>query len=142
MTATLTLDALTSEALRNEAAQHKKSPTVFLREMLEDLADYRLVERRTKEIGIRKVLGASVIDIVSMVSKQFLSPVAVAIIIAIPASIYFMNNWLQQYAYRISISWWIFAASAGMVILVALITISIQSIKAALANPVKSLRTE
>ena len=100
------------------------------------------VERKTKEIGIRKVLGASVIDIVSMVSKQFLSPVAVAIIIAIPASIYFMNNWLQQYAYRINISWWIYAVAAGVVVLIALITISIQSIKAALANPVKSLRTE
>jgi predicted permease len=100
------------------------------------------VERKTKEIGIRKVLGASVIDIVLMVSKQFLSPVAVAIIIAIPASIYFMNNWLQQYAYRINISWWIYAVAAGAVVLIALITISIQSIKAALVNPVKSLRTE
>jgi ABC-type antimicrobial peptide transport system permease subunit len=100
------------------------------------------VERKTKEIGIRKVLGASVFDIVSMVSKQFLSPVAVAIIIANPASVYFMNNWLQQYAYRIHISWWIYAAAAGLVILIALITISIQSIKAATVNPVKSLRTE
>jgi putative ABC transport system permease protein len=100
------------------------------------------VERKTKEIGIRKVLGASVIDIVAMVSKQFLSPVAAAIIIAIPASIYFMNNWLQQYAYRINISWWIYAVAAGAVVLVALITISIQSIKAAVVNPVKSLRTE
>jgi len=100
------------------------------------------VERKTKEIGIRKVLGASVFDIVAMVSKQFLSPVAVSIIIAIPISIYFMNNWLQQYAYRINISWWIYAIAAGMVILIALITISIQSIKAAVTNPVKSLRTE
>ena len=100
------------------------------------------VERKTKEIGIRKVLGASVIDIIAMVSKQFLSPVAAAIIIAIPASIFFMNSWLQQYAYRINISWWIFATAAGMVIIIALLTISIQSIKAALTNPVKSLRTE
>jgi putative ABC transport system permease protein len=100
------------------------------------------VERKTKEIGIRKVLGASVFDIVSMVSKQFLTPVAAAILIAIPASIYFMHNWLQQYAYRINISWWIYAAAAGMVIIIALITISIQSIKAAVTNPVKSLRTE
>jgi hypothetical protein len=100
------------------------------------------VERKTKEIGIRKVLGASVIDIVAMVSKQFLSPVAIAIIIAIPVSIYFMNSWLQQYAYRINISWWIYGAAAGLVILISLITISIQSIKAAITNPVKSLRTE
>jgi ABC-type antimicrobial peptide transport system permease subunit len=100
------------------------------------------VERKTKEIGIRKVLGASVFDIVSMISKQFLSTVAVSILIAIPISVYFMNNWLQQYAYRINISWWIYAVAAGMVILIALITISFQSIKAALVNPVKSLRTE
>ncbi len=100
------------------------------------------VERKTKEIGIRKVLGASVVDIVSMVSKQFISPVALAIIISIPTSIYFMNNWLQQYAYRINISWWIYAIAAGAVVLIALITISIQSIKAAITNPVKSLKTE
>ncbi|MGL6269685.1 MAG: ABC transporter permease, partial [Chitinophagaceae bacterium] len=91
---------------------------------------------------IRKVLGASVFDIVKMVSRQFLSPIAMAIIIAIPVSIYFMNNWLQQYAYRINISWWIYAAAAGIVILIALITISVQSIKAAVVNPVNSLRTE
>jgi putative ABC transport system permease protein len=100
------------------------------------------VERKTKEIGIRKVLGASVIDIVSMVSKNFLYPIALAIIIAIPVAFYLMNNWLQQYVYRIEISWWIFGAAAGMVLLVALLTISFQSIKAALVNPVKSLRTE
>jgi ABC-type antimicrobial peptide transport system permease subunit len=100
------------------------------------------VERKTKEIGIRKVLGASVIDIVSMVSKNFLYPIALAIIIAIPVAFYLMNNWLQQYVYRIEISWWIFGAAAGMVLLVALLTISFQSIKAALTNPVRSLRTE
>lgn len=100
------------------------------------------VERKTKEIGIRKVLGASVLDIVSMVSKQFLSPIALAIIIAIPLSFYLMNNWLQQYEYRINISLWIFASAAGLVITIGLITISFQSIKAAITNPVKSLRTE
>ena len=100
------------------------------------------VERKTKEIGIRKVLGASVIDIVAMISKQFLSPIALAILIAIPLAFYLMNNWLQQYVYRINISWWIFAAAAGLVILIALITISFQSIKAAVVNPVKSLRSE
>jgi ABC-type antimicrobial peptide transport system permease subunit len=77
-----------------------------------------------------------------MVSRQFLSLIVIAILIAIPAAIYFMNNWLQQYVYRINISWWIYAAAAGMVILIALITIGFQSIKAAVVNPVNSLRSE
>jgi ABC-type antimicrobial peptide transport system permease subunit len=100
------------------------------------------VERKTKEIGIRKVLGASVLDVVAMVSRQFLFLILISILIAIPAAFLFMNNWLQQYVYRINISWWIFALAAGMVIFIALVTISFQSIKAALVNPVKSLRTE
>jgi predicted permease len=100
------------------------------------------VERKTKEIGIRKVLGASVLDIVAMISRQFLFLIFIAILIATPAAFLFMNNWLQQYVYRINISWWIFAAAAGTVILISLITIGFQSIKAAVVNPVKSLRTE
>jgi putative ABC transport system permease protein len=99
-------------------------------------------QQRIKEIGIRKVLGASAAGIVAMLSKDFLSLVVVAIFIASPIAYYFMHLWLQDFAYRISISWWIFLLSGLAAILIALITISFQSIKAALTNPVKSLRSE
>lgn len=99
-------------------------------------------EQRIKEIGIRKVLGASVSSIVSMLSKDFLKLVLIATIIAIPLSWLAMYNWLQDFAYRINISWWVFAVGGLMALLIALITVSFQSIKAAIANPVKSLRTE
>ncbi|MGB4845956.1 MAG: FtsX-like permease family protein, partial [Ferruginibacter sp.] len=100
------------------------------------------VERKTKEIGIRKVLGASVISIVSLVSKQFMLLILLAFVIAIVPAWYFMNNWLQDYTYRINIGWWIFVVAGGMALLGALVTISFQAIKAAMSNPVKSLRTE
>ncbi len=100
------------------------------------------VEKKAKEIGIRKVLGASVLDIITMVSRQFISLIILAILIALPPAVYFMTNWLQQYVYRINISWWIYGATAGIVVFIALFTICIQAIKAAMANPVKSLRTE
>ena len=100
------------------------------------------VESRTKEIGIRKVLGASVADITSLLSKDFLKLVVVAAIIAFPIGWYAMHTWLQDFAYRISISWWMIAAAALSAILIALVTISFQSIKAALMNPVKALRSE
>jgi ABC-type antimicrobial peptide transport system permease subunit len=99
-------------------------------------------ERRTKEIGIRKVLGASVAKITSLLSKDFLKLVIVACVVAFPVAWWVMHNWLQNYQYRIKISWWIFLAAGMSAILIALITISSQSIKAAIANPVKSLRTE
>jgi ABC-type antimicrobial peptide transport system permease subunit len=99
-------------------------------------------QQRVKEIGIRKVLGASASSIVSMLSKDFVSLVMVAILIASPIAYYFMNMWLQDFAYRINISWWIFLVSGVSAILIALVTISFQSVKAALANPVKSLRSE
>jgi len=99
-------------------------------------------ERRTKEIGIRKVLGASVAGITSLLSKDFLQLVALSCIIAFPVAWWMMRNWLQTYEYRISISWWIFIGAGVLALLIALITISFQSIKAAIANPVKSLRTE
>ncbi|HEU5052467.1 MAG TPA: ABC transporter permease [Hanamia sp.] len=101
-----------------------------------------MVTQRTKEIGIRKVLGASVLNITGLLSKDFLKLVIIAILIALPAAWYFMNGWLRDFAYRINMSWWLFALTAVIAMLIALITISYQSIKAALANPVKSLRTE
>jgi len=99
-------------------------------------------ERRTKEIGIRKVLGASVSGITSLLSKDFLKLVAVSCIVAFPVAWWMMNSWLKNYQYRITISWWIFVAAGIVSILIAILTVSFQAIKAAIANPVKSLRTE
>jgi putative ABC transport system permease protein len=99
-------------------------------------------EKRTKEIGIRKVLGASVNLVVTILSKDFLKLVFISLIIAIPAAWFVANKWLQNYPYRISLSWWLFASAGILVVLIALITVSFQAIKAAIANPVKSLRTE
>ncbi|HEY2727449.1 MAG TPA: FtsX-like permease family protein, partial [Parafilimonas sp.] len=99
-------------------------------------------ERRTKEIGIRKVLGASVTGLTGLLAKEFLQLVTVSCIIAFPVAWWFMNNWLQDYAYRTTIQWWMFAIAGLSALLIALITVSFQSIKAAIANPVKSLRTE
>ncbi len=96
----------------------------------------------TKEIGIRKVLGASVSSIVTLVSKDFLKLIILAILIASPIAFFTMQKWLQDFAYRIQIQWWMFALAGCLAILIALITISFQAVKAALANPVKSLRSE
>jgi len=105
------------------------------------LATYA-AEQRTKEIGIRKVLGASVTSVTKMLSKDFIKLVFIACLIAFPLSWWAMNKWLQSFAYRINISWWIFLAAAVAALFIALLTISFQAIKAAVANPVKSLRTE
>jgi len=99
-------------------------------------------EQRTKEIGIRKVLGADVGNIVAMISKDFLRLVVIASVIAFPVAWWAMHKWLQDFAYRVSISWWVFVFAAAMAVIIALLTISFQAIKAAIANPVKSLRTE
>lgn len=101
-----------------------------------------VVMQRTKEIGIRKVLGASVASILALLSQDFLKLVLIAIVIASPLAWYAMNAWLQGFAYRIDIAWWVFALAGVLAIGIALLTISFQSIKAALMNPVKSLRSE
>ena len=97
---------------------------------------------RTKEIGVRKVLGSSVVSIIQLLAKDFIKLVGVAILIATPIAWYIMNKWLQDFAYKINLSWSVFAIAGVAAIFIALLTISFQSIKAALANPVKSLRTE
>lgn len=97
---------------------------------------------KTKEIGIRKVLGASVVNITHLLAREFIILVLIAFIIAAPVSLWIMNKWLQDFAYRTNISWWIFAITGLSALLIALATVSFQAIKAAIANPVKSLRTE
>ncbi|MBK0379175.1 ABC transporter permease [Mucilaginibacter segetis] len=99
-------------------------------------------ESRTKEIGIRKVLGASVQNVVTLLSKDFIKLVGIAVIISFPVAWYVMHSWLQDFAYRTDVSWWIFALAALITAVIALITVSFQSMKAALANPVNSLRSE
>ncbi|NUN99834.1 MAG: ABC transporter permease [Saprospiraceae bacterium] len=99
-------------------------------------------EQRTKEIGIRKVLGASVAGITGLLAKDFLKLVLIAIAIATPVAWYFMQEWLADFVYRINLQWWMFALAGGVAIVIAFFTVSFQSVKAALANPVKSLRSE
>ena len=99
-------------------------------------------ENRIKEIGIRKVLGASVFSITQLLSGDFIKLILLSFLIAAPFAWWAMNGWLQSYQYRISVSWWIFAVTFLLSVAIALITISFQSVKAALMNPAKSLRSE
>ena len=99
-------------------------------------------EQRVKEIGIRKVLGASISSLFALLSSEFILLVMIALLIATPVAWYAMNSWLQGFAYRTQVQWWVFAISGAMIVLIALATVSFQAIKAALINPVKSLRSE
>ena len=99
-------------------------------------------QQRVKEIGVRKVLGASVFNVVALLSKDFLKLVLIALVLAVPVAWYLMSEWLRDFAYRINIEWWIFLVAAVIAVIIAFVTISTQAIKAAIANPVKSLRTE
>ncbi|HEX7757187.1 MAG TPA: FtsX-like permease family protein, partial [Niabella sp.] len=105
------------------------------------LATYT-AEQRSKEIGIRKVLGASVSQVTGMLSREFLKLVLIASLIAFPVAWWGMNRWLQNFAYRVSISWWIFATAGLIALTIAVVTVSFQAIKAAIADPVNSLRAE
>lgn len=101
-----------------------------------------VAEQRVKEIGIRKVLGASIPNIWKLLSKDFIILVIISCWIAIPLSFYYMSSWLEKYDYRAKLSWWVFAAAGVGALVITLLTVSFQAIKAAMKNPVKSLRTE
>jgi putative ABC transport system permease protein len=105
------------------------------------LASYNIV-LRTKEVGVRRVLGASVAGIVRLLSVEFLALVGIAFLIAAPVGWYFMHRWLEDFAYKVELGWWLFAGAGVLAMVIAFATISYQAIRAATANPVRSLRTE
>jgi putative ABC transport system permease protein len=105
------------------------------------LATY-MAENRIKEIGVRKILGASVTGITTLLSKDFVKLVIISLLIATPVAWWGMDKWLQGYTYRVRIEWWVFVLAGSLSVLIALLTVSYESIKAAVANPAKSLRTE
>ncbi len=134
--------------LYEEERRLGKISTIFtlLAILISCLGLYGLVsfvaEQKKKEIGIRKVLGASIQSVVRLLTRDFLKLVGLAFILAVPIAYYFMQHWLEGYTYRISIQWWVFALAGGLALFITLVTVSFQSIKSAIANPVKSLRTE
>jgi putative ABC transport system permease protein len=101
-----------------------------------------VAEQRTKEIGVRKVLGATIVNLWGLLSKEFLLLTLISILIAVPLACYGMNKWLEGYLYHAPLSWWIFALAGAGIIIITLLTVSYQSLKAAFTNPVKSLRSE
>jgi ABC-type antimicrobial peptide transport system permease subunit len=101
-----------------------------------------MAENRIKEIGVRKVLGASVMSITSLLSKDFLKLVIISLLVASPIAWWAMSSWLKNYSYHIPVEWWVFVLAGALSIAIALLTVSYQSIQAAIANPAKSLRTE
>ncbi|HTE12591.1 MAG TPA: ABC transporter permease [Chitinophagaceae bacterium] len=130
------------EELTGKLASLFAALTIFISCLgLFGLAAY-MAENRVKEIGVRKILGASVTSIAALLSKDFVKLVVIAIVIASPVAWWVTDKWLQEYNYRINISWWVFGLAGAAAIFIALITVSFQAIKAAIANPVKSLRTE
>jgi putative ABC transport system permease protein len=101
-----------------------------------------ITTQRTKEIGVRKVLGATLASIVLLLSKEFIRLVAVALLLAAPLSVYLMQGWLASFAYRIEVEWWVVALAGALAGLIAVLTVSYHTLKAAFTNPVKSLRSE
>ncbi len=101
-----------------------------------------IIRQRVKEIGVRKVLGASVSSVTALITKEFIKPVLIALLIATPIAWWAMNKWLQDFTYRINIQWWVFVAAGVVAVLIAVLTVGFHAVKAAIANPVKSLRTE
>ena len=101
-----------------------------------------MAEQRTKEIGIRKVMGASITDIVTLFTNSYVKLLLISLVIAIPAAWWVGNQYLQNFAYRVTLSWWIFVAAALITVALTLLTVSFQAIKAATANPVKSIKSE
>ncbi len=141
------IDEMLEEQYREESKLHQLFALFsFLSMFLAALGIFGLVvqstEQRIKEIGIRKVLGASINSIVLMFSRDFLKIVGIAVIIGSPLAWYAMKTWLEDFAYRININWWIFAVAGSLALILTILTVSIQAAKAAIANPVKSLRTE
>jgi putative ABC transport system permease protein len=140
-----------SEQIREQYRSEERFSKVFLyfsilSLLIACLGLYGLISytifQKTKEIGIRKVLGATANTIAAMLSGDFLKLVLFACFISVPIAWYVMNGWLRNFAYRISLSWWMFTSAGALVLFIALVTVSFQSIKAAVANPVKSLRME
>jgi putative ABC transport system permease protein len=101
-----------------------------------------VIQQRTKEIGIRRILGASIQNIIGLLSKDFLKLVLIAIVVASPVAWYFASRWLENFAYQISVEWWVFAGVGLLALLLAFLTVSLQTIQAAASNPVNSLRSE